>query len=239
MRMRTLGSAVVAAAVITTSLLPSAALAHNTSVAQDVTAALNWTDGTRGAYLRRIGGNTIYSSNATFQFEPASAIKFLHALHAERQIQFGNATVGQLVAVPTTSQGSCPDEAPTVNRTLEYSLERMMEDSSNPHTEAIKDEFGQLSINLTAWSLGASDSLLQHRLGCAGPLPNKLTLNDIGELYEKAFTNDQVLAPDRRQHMWDRMPRSTSALIETANSEAMAHWGVNGPAAFLSGLKTA
>jgi hypothetical protein len=115
----------------------------------------------------------------------------------------------------------------------------MLEDSSNPHTEAIKDEFGQLAINLTAWSLGASDSNLQHRPGCAGPLPNKLTLNDIGELYEKAFTNDQVLAPDRRQHLWDRMPRSTSKLVETANSEAQSHWGVNAPAAFVSGLKTA
>jgi hypothetical protein len=236
---RTIGGAIAALGLATASLLPSAALAHNTSTATDVAGAMSVTGGTKGAYLRRIGGNTIYSWNSTFQFEPASAIKIFHAVHAERQIQLGNATVLTPVAVPTTSTGSCPNETPTVNQTLENAIEKMMENSSNEHTEAIKDEFGQANINATAAWLGAGSSLLQHRVGCGGPLPNKLTLADAGKVYEEAFTDDNVLNPTRRQHMWDRMNRSTTALANTANEEAQAHWGVNAPAGFLSGLKAA
>ena len=188
--------------------------------------------------MRRIGGSTIYSSNASFQFEPASAIKFFHAVHAERQIQL-ECHGRHAVAVPTSSSGSCPDETPTVNQTLEYAIERMMEDSSNAHTEAIKDEFGQAAINATAASLGAANSVLQHRVGCGGPLPNKLTLTDIGKVYEEAFTDNNVLSPERRQHLWDRMNRSTAKLTEVADQEAQAHWGVDAPAAFLSGIKAA
>src|SRR5215207_889971 len=239
MHKRTLGGAIAALGLATASLLPSAAYAHNTSVSTDVSAAMNWTGGTKGAYLRRIGGNTIYSWNSGFQFEPASAIKILHAVHAERQIQLGNASVSTTVAVPTASTGSCPNEAPTINQTLEYSIERMMEDSSNAHTEAIKDEFGQAAINATASWLGAGSTVLQHRVGCGGPLPNKMTLSDAGKVYEEAFTDTNVLSLERRQHLWDRMNRSTAKLVDTANDEAQAHWGVAAPAAFVSGLKAA
>ena len=238
--LRTISGALAGLSVATMAVLPSTALAHNTSVATDVQAALNWTDGTRGALVRRIGGPTIYTQNAGFQFEPASAIKFLHALHAERQIQNGSAVTTQSVAVPTQANGSCPLEGATTNQTLEWAIEKMMEDSSNAHTEAIKDEFGQAAINQTAWSLGANNSLLQHKVGCGNPqLPNKLTLNDIGLLYEKAFTDDQVLTPARRQHLWDRMNRSHQSLLNTAKDEAMAHWGVDAPAGFYDKLKIA
>jgi beta-lactamase class A len=239
MHNRTLVGAIAVLGVATATLLPTSALAHNTSVATDVATAMNITGGTKGAYLRRIGGNTIYSWNSNFQFEPASAIKVLHAVHAERQIQLGNASVATTVAVPTTSSGSCPNEAPTANQTLEFAIEKMMENSSNEHTEAIKDEFGQAAINATGGWLGAASTVLQHKVGCGGPLPNKMTLADAGRIYEEAFTDDTVLAPTRRQHMWERMNRSTAKLVDTAQEEAMAHWGVAAPAGFLSGLKAA
>jgi len=235
----TLASALAALGLATASLLPTSASAHTTSVGTDVAAAMNWTDGTKGAYLRRIGGNTIYSWNPNFQFEPASAIKILHAVHAERQIQLGNASVATTVAVPTTSTGSCPNETPTTNQTLEFAIEKMMENSSNEHTEAIKDEFGQAALNATAGWLGAPSTMLQHKVGCGGPLPNKMTLADAGRIYEEAFTEDSVLNPTRRQHLWERMNNSTAKLADTANDEAQAHWGVNAPAGFLSGLKVA
>ena len=120
-------------------------------------------------------------------------------------------------------------------------MSKMMKQSDNPSTEAIKQLFGQSAINQTAHDLGATSSLIQHKIGCGADAiakPNKLTLNDAALLYKKAFTGN-LLTDDSRKHMWDRMPSFLQQLKDTAVLEWFDEFGTNPPASFLDKIKVA
>ena len=100
------GSAVVALAIAAATLTPGAASAHTANLPTRMQEALSWTNGTTGYVLKRVDSSAnqvlLGSQNANFVFEPASSIKFVHALHTERQLQSHGASPTQFVAVPTT-----------------------------------------------------------------------------------------------------------------------------------------
>jgi hypothetical protein len=146
---------------------------------------LNGTDGTTGVYLKQVNGPVLASINEHYVFEPASLLKTLYHVHAMRQVRLGNASLSELLPVPLGMNGSCPQGNGTiVNETLQTVLRRMMENSDNARTRAIAVRFGLGNINATADALGMTRTNVNHTIGCGGPTPNQLTLDDIGELHQ-------------------------------------------------------
>ena len=229
------------ALAIATSVVPLAAQSTDTSMA----VALKDTDGTKGWLLKR-GTTVLAGQNANYVFEPASTIKFLHHLHAELMIQNNWVSPQQPITGTNVYNGSCPVDSwwNTWTEPLEDAMSKMMWNSDNSRTEAIKDYFGVAAINNTAHTLGAINTNLIHKLGCGDVAllyPNQMTLNDVSTLYRKAFTGD-LLTPESRQHMWARMPNKLQQLKDTASYEAAWTYGLvltPLPQAFTNNLKVA
>lgn len=168
----------------------------------------NSVNGTVGVYLKEVNGGVIAGHNEGFVFEPASTIKVAHHLKAMLEVQdnlaynlttpiswfedsqFSNGTA--IVDDPNTSndeRGSgCPVDTGAESDPLEDGLTLMMVNSDNRWTQAMAVEFGEGNINSLMQDLGMTNSLLQHRIGCAADalaMPNQLTLVDAGKLYEE------------------------------------------------------
>ena len=224
------------------SVVPLAAQSTDAAMA----LALKDTDGTKGWLLKR-GTSVLASQNANFVFEPASTIKFLHHLHAELMIQNNWVSPEQPITGTNLYIGSCPLDSVGWSQwtePLEDAMSKMMWNSDNSRAEAIKDYFGVTAINNTAHTLGAVNTNLIHKLGCGDMAllyPNQMTLTDVTTLYRTAFTGD-LLTPERRQHMWARMPNKLQALKDTASWEAAITYGLvltGLPKAFSDNLKVA
>lgn len=148
------------------------------------------TDGKTGFYLKQVNGAVISSNNITFAFYPASTIKVIEHLHAMRAVQSGAVALASNINI---WNNSCADDhtgdSPDAQDSLSNSLRLMMKQSNNQRTNAIQDRFGRPAMNNTAHQtagMGAGSSL-NHKFGCNGPNsnpPNRLTLADIGLLYE-------------------------------------------------------
>ncbi len=123
-------------------------------------------------------------------------------------------------------------------------MSKMMWASDNSRTAALVEYFGEGAINGSAHWLGAVDTNINHKHGCGGDAlanPNETTLNDMTTLYRKAFTGD-LLTPERRQHMWARMPNLLQELKDSANYVAWTIYGqalTGPPKAFRDNLKVA
>jgi hypothetical protein len=155
----------------------------------------NGTDGVTGAYLRQIGGGELAGLNDSTVFEPCSMIKILHHAYAMSQVQAGNISLNTPITVFSGYNGSCPQDSGAFSEPLRTTLERMMENSDNARTQAIRARFGEANINAFASSVGMSSTGIHHRIGCAGGAdgaiddPNMLTLQDAATLYEQIETN--------------------------------------------------
>lgn len=159
------------------------------------------TDGVVGLYLKEVSGGVLAAHNESFAFEPASAIKVVMHLHAMRQVQAGAAPLQ--TTIPWSARANkfdamgnyipggadCLNEMPRIPQTtsLEQALRLMMENSDNALTEAVRAFFGEQNVENTMYNVvGMSPaSQLNHPLGCGGPIPNQLTLEDAGRLYEQ------------------------------------------------------
>jgi len=189
------------------------------------------TDGRVGAYLKRVNGPVLANVMGNEVFEPASMIKVLHHVHAMIRVQAGIIGLNSLVNVFTNTSGSCPQDSGAVNETLSNVLRLTMENSDNNRTQALRALFGENNINATAAMLGMGDSLLQHRIGCAGGAdgaiaePNMLTLIDAGRLYEAVATG--LLNPANRAVFYDRMLNGVPAMVNTIINEEAASLGIN------------
>jgi len=222
------------------SAIPLAAQSTTT----DMALALKDVDGTKGWLLKK--GTTVLSSqNADYVFEPASAIKFIIHLHAELMIQNNWVSPATQISGTNVYDGSCPvDSNNNWTEPLEDAMSKMMWSSDNSRTEAIVDYFGAGAINGTAHTLGAINTNINHKHGCAAAAlanPNEMTLNDVTTLYRKAFTGD-LLTAACRQHMWARMPNQLQQLKDTANYEAWSSYGqvlTGAPKAFRDNLRVA
>ena len=227
------------ALLLTASVVPLAAQSTDASMA----VKMKDTDGTKGWLLKR-GTTVLASQNPNYVFEPASTIKFIHHLHAELMIQNNSVSPQQPITGTNLYDGSCPLDVlwwSTWTEPLENAMSKMMWNSDNSRTEAIKDYFSEAAINNTAHALGAVNTNLNHTLGCGDEAvvnPNQLTLNDATTLYRKAFTGD-LLTPESRQHMWARMPNKLQALKDTATWEAAVTYGTGLPKPIADNLKVA
>lgn len=192
-------------------------------------------DGFSGLYLKQVNGGVRASLQADRVFEPASMIKVLHHTHAFIQVRDNVNDLTDLIPTYSGNPTDCPQDTGLFNIQLQTALQQMMEQSHNVRTQAIRTYFGEANINATAQVLGMTNTLLQHRLGCAGgpdgaiAQPNQLTLTDAGKLYEAVANGLLVTADDVDlrntfyQLMIDGLPGGVSTIItEEANAAGMA-----------------
>lgn len=143
-----------------------------------------------GLLLGRLGGVTHASVKSTETFEPASLLKTFHHFHAMRQVALGNDSLGNAVIFPDGGDTVCPSPDDPLNaQLLQETLRKMMEDSSNPATEAIRQRYGSAAIEATASGIGASETALEHVIGCFCNSPrNQTTLADLRILHDAAVS---------------------------------------------------
>ncbi|MBK8978719.1 MAG: serine hydrolase [Planctomycetes bacterium] len=162
------------------------------------------TDGAFGAWLKEIGGPILAQVRPDFVFEPASLMKTLYHTHAMRRVALGLDSLSASVTVPLGTVGSCPNNSgASTTETLEVVLRRMMENSDNNRTLAIANRYGVANINATAAAIGMASTSVNHVIGCGGPIPNELTLRDVGTLHE-TVANGYLLA--QRDKFYELMP---------------------------------
>ncbi|MDX2146415.1 MAG: serine hydrolase [Planctomycetota bacterium] len=175
-------------------------------------------DGRFGFFLKEVGGSTLASLNADDVFEPASTIKALHHVHAMRQVQNGAISLNSNITVFSGYSGSCPQDTGSFVEPLQTTLQRMMENSDNARTQAVRVRFGEANINATAAALGMTNSELNHRIGCGGEAianPNDLTPRDIAELYEDVAQG--YLSGSTRDTFWNLMLGGTGNVARVEN----------------------
>ncbi len=185
------------------------------------------TDGDVGVYVKEIGGDVREAANENFVFEGASTNKTMIHVHAMSEIQAMNASLGETVSVFTDLDGSCPLDTGEVMESLEIVLRRMMVESDNPRTQAVRDRFGDADINMTMQLLGMSSSMLNpgQTLGCGAEAlasPNALTAADLGRLYEQVLTG--FLDETTRDQMFALMLNETNSFYinRVIDDEALA-----------------
>jgi hypothetical protein len=178
-------------------------------------ALLANTNGEKGFLLRRVGGATLASQNADLVFEPASAIKVIINFTAlsiiagnPQATNFGT-QVNYFQNYVKDSKGadtSCPADSGRATESLGLALSQMMMVSDNRLTEALCVFLGgRARINSMAQSLGMTNTLLQHRIGCTvgEDQRNRLTLNDAARLYSGVA--DGSLLPTNREAFYSVM----------------------------------
>lgn len=210
------------------------------------------TGGSYGHYVKQVNGNTLAALQETFVFEPASTIKALHHVHAMRQVALGQIALTTDVNWFTQSFGQpqlkdgCPLDGGLAVADLQVGLRAMMEQSDNRWTQAMRVRFGEANLNATAQSLGMTKTLLRHRLGCAGGSdgaiaePNRLTLVDIGKLYE-AVANGFLLTSANRNNFYRLMADGLDDDLNTIIDQEAAALGKSASvvASFKSQVRTA
>jgi Beta-lactamase enzyme family len=158
--------------------------------------------GTQGVFLQKIGGSVLASSNASFQYEPASSIKALIALYALTQVKDKAVQLTTQVPMVTTSGGpdDCPSGTLTGTEPLGTALQQMLQVSDNNRTEELMEYFGVANLNAFASSLGLTGTHFQtsssppgfNVIGCLSygynPLPstidgNTMTLQDAATVW--------------------------------------------------------
>ena len=159
--------------------------------------------GTQGVFLQKIGGSVLASSNASFQYEPASSIKVLIALYALTQVKDKAVQLTTQVPMVTTSGGpdDCPPGTLTGTESLGTALQQMLQVSDNNRAEELMEYFGVANLNAFASSLGLTGTHFQtsssppgfNVIGCLSygynPLPstidgNTMTLQDAATVWD-------------------------------------------------------
>ena len=144
-----------------------------------------------GIYCRELNGSTLAGTNSSTIFEPASLMKTFHHFAAMR---FVNAEADSLsgsvtyLRPPSGDGSSRPCDADgtwnSTTETLFQTLIRMMVNSDNHATEAIRARYGTTAIENLASAAGASDTDLNHIIGCFCDFDrNETSLRDLADVH--------------------------------------------------------
>ena len=144
-----------------------------------------------GIYCRELNGSTLAGTNSSRVFEPASVIKTFHHYTAMRFVSANADSLAQTVTYlrpPSGNDSSRPCDADgtwnSTTETLFQTLIRMMVNSDNHATEAIRARYGTANIENLASAVGASDTALNHIIGCfCGSDRNETTLRDLADIH--------------------------------------------------------
>lgn len=148
-----------------------------------------------GFLLREFNGatSTIAGINEDEIFEPASLLKTVHHFAAMREVALGNLSLSSTLTQQVGATTICPTTLPVFpmtapnffTNTLSPALRAMMEQSSNPATEAVRFRLGTALIENHAAAWGATDVDLNHTIGClCGRTRNEVTLRDLADIHE-------------------------------------------------------
>ncbi len=144
-----------------------------------------------GIYCTESNGPFIAGTNTSRVFEPASLMKTFHHFAAMRFVAVGADALDADVTYlrpPSGDTSSRPCDADgtwtTTTETLQQVLIRMMANSDNHATEAIRARFGTTAIQNLASAVGASDTVLNHVIGCFCEFTrNQTTLRDLADVH--------------------------------------------------------
>lgn len=178
------------------------------------------TGGTYGFYVKRVNGLVYKAHRNGTTYEPASTIKALYNLYAERQVQLGNDALDRTFSYwyhpsEPTNKDVCPldysrTSANLTQTTLADGLNRMMGVSDNRTTQGVDFRYGRASINAYATSIGMSNTVINQTLGCGfrdGGFV-RLTLDDITRMFEGVKSNT-LLNSTRSASFFNRMNGGT------------------------------
>jgi hypothetical protein len=162
-----------------------------------------------GFRSKEVGGPVIASLNENFQFEPASMIKILHSARAMREVQTTATTLNSPVTLNTdTSPGaSCPVPATTTTPSMRTTIEQVMWNSSNEHTEALRQRYGTAGLNIFADAWNLDSTSLNHTIGCIcsqWPNFNTFTARDAVSLYEQ-IADGSILNEDNKEELYNSL----------------------------------
>jgi hypothetical protein len=166
----------------------------------------NGTAGETGLYLKQVDGPVLANLQEGFQYDPASSIKILVALHFMKQVDLGNVSLSNMVNTfaPNPDGSSCPvNTTVTGQETLGAALTAMLENSDNVRTRVFIDLFGFNAINQTAQNLGMTSTHLNIYPGCG--ITNQMTLADVDKIYE-GIADGTLLTPSSRAALYAHMP---------------------------------
>ena len=185
------------------------------------------TNGIFGYYLKRVDGPVLIALNEDFVTYPASTIKVLHHLHAIRLLQAGGVSLDGTMINVCTTRTNCENirnedaGCGAMPQTLRSTLETMMVNSSNTSPNALQEffgsgnpVFGRFTMNFTGQNIvGMSlDTEVFHKFACGNirnDPSNKMTLRDMGLLYEEVANNPSILNTTHRNIFYDLMLNET------------------------------
>lgn len=192
--------------------------------------------GIYGAYLKQSGGSVRIDVQSTRIFEPASAIKVVYDLYANKTehalIDTANQFSYWVSPTDPTNKDVCPNpawetNANLVKTTIRDGLQKMMMNSDNRATRGFQKRYGLSTVNAYIDSIGLGSTELRQILGCGfqNNLRNDTTLADLGKLYENVG-NGTLLTGAARSDFYNVMlggPLSpTNGLVNIINQEASA-----------------
>ena len=188
------------------------------------------------AYLKEVAGPVRIDFNAQRRAETASSLKVLHLLHAMRQVQLNlDALASDNFRYYDYWDGSenepkdrCPSSAEEGGgrgtlTTLEWGLDRMMDDSDNRTTRGVVLRYGGFDpINATAAWAGLSGTTLRHNIGCAyfdpitsrykpQTLRNDTTAEDLAKVFEGVWRSQLLTATNGARREFLESTRSGGA----------------------------
>ena len=165
----------------------------------------NGTDGTKGLFLKQVGGSVLANLMDYYSFEPASTIKAAVHLKTMQSIQSGaDSMATQITKYLPPVSGSCPGTIPDGTEDIQTADREMMWHSDNTRTAELVDYYGVAKINAMMSSIGMSHSSINHVIGCGGPVPNQTTLDDLSLLYE-GVANGSLLDATNRTIFFNQM----------------------------------
>ena len=141
-----------------------------------------WGTAPHGFYAAEVGGPEHASYQEDVPINPASAIKFLIAVYAMRQVELG--TVSLETPIPWDMPG-CPSSGGQV-QPLEETITRMMVDSNNNATWGMMQFFGIEAMTAYARAQGFDDTQVSPWL-CGDAPPSVWTMADAAGFYTAAF----------------------------------------------------
>lgn len=188
------------------------------------------------AYLKEVAGPVRIDFNGHRRAETASSLKLLHLLHAMRQVQLNlDALASDNFRYYDYYDGSdhepkdrCPSSAQEgggreLTSTLEWGLDRMMDDSDNRTTRGVVLRYGGFEpINATAAWAGLSGTTLRHNIGCAyfdpissryapATLRNETTAADLARIFEGVWRSQLLTASNGARREFLESTRSGGA----------------------------
>ncbi len=175
-------------------------------------AGSGWGTAPHGFYYRGLGaGGQVYAANhERLMFDPASAVKFLVAVYAMRQVELGAASLSDQVP-----WGGAPNCVPPQTTSLEDAIVAMMKVSDNNATIGVIDHFGSAAIHDFAEAAGFPDTVIT---GCVNGI-REWTLDEASRFYEAASNGTLISAAS-----WEKLTTlmNTSKLLGLTTQQLQA-----------------